>query len=56
MTAIANSTGLDRPPLKIIRIALRGAEPAPTVYDALDVNREALRRLAKLARAQVRHG
>ncbi|WP_293033103.1 hypothetical protein [Paraburkholderia sp.] len=43
-------------PLEIIRAALRDAATAPTVFDALDVTGDALRRLAELARAEVRHG
>lgn len=39
--------------LEIIRIALRAAALAPTVFDALDVTGDALRRLAELARAEV---
>lgn len=42
-------------PLEIIRAALRDAATAPTVYDALDVTGDALRRLADIARAEVRH-
>lgn len=42
-------------PLEIIRAALRDAATAPTVYDALDVTGDALRRLAEIARAEVRH-
>jgi len=37
-------------PLEIIRSALREAAVAPTVYDALDVTGDALRRLAELTR------
>ena len=43
-------------PLEIIRTALRDAATAPTVYDALDVTGDALRRLADIARAEVSHG
>ncbi|WP_169742645.1 hypothetical protein [Paraburkholderia ferrariae] len=43
-------------PLEIIRAALRAAATAPTVYDALDVTGDALRRLAEIARGEVRHG
>jgi hypothetical protein len=43
-------------PLEIIRAALRGAATAPTVFDALDLTGDALRRLAELARAEVRYG
>jgi len=43
-------------PLEIIRAALREAATAPTVYDALDVTGDALRRLAEIARAEVSHG
>lgn len=43
-------------PLEIIRAALRDAATAPTVYDALDVTGDALRRLAELVRVEVRHG
>ncbi|WP_293039469.1 hypothetical protein [Paraburkholderia sp.] len=43
-------------PLEIIRAALRDAATAPTVFDALDVTGDALRRLAELARAEVAHG
>lgn len=42
-------------PVEIIRAALRDAATAPTVFDALDVTGDALRRLAELARAEVRH-
>ncbi|WP_181146502.1 hypothetical protein [Burkholderia multivorans] len=42
-------------PAEIIRAALRDAATAPTVFDALDVTGDALRRLAELARAEVRH-
>lgn len=42
-------------PLEIIRAALRDAATAPTVHDALDVTGDALRRLAEIARAEVRH-
>ncbi|ENH6337985.1 hypothetical protein ABWH74_001285 [Burkholderia vietnamiensis] len=42
-------------PLEIIRNALRAAVAAPTDRDALDVAGEALRCLAELARAEVRH-
>ncbi|WP_198432882.1 hypothetical protein [Burkholderia ubonensis] len=42
-------------PIEIIRAALHDAAVAPTVFDALDVTGEALRRLAELARAEVRH-
>lgn len=52
----AYSTGLDRPFLEIVRTALRDSAVAPTYPDALDVTGEALRRLAELARAKVRHG
>ncbi|WP_371142388.1 hypothetical protein [Burkholderia cepacia] len=41
--------------IEIIRAALRDAATAPTVFDALDVTGDALRRLAELARAEVRH-
>jgi len=43
-------------PIEIIRAALRDAATAPTVFDALDLTGDALRRLAELARAEVRHG
>lgn len=43
-------------PIEIIRITLRDAATAPTVYDALDVTGDALRRLAEIARAEVHHG
>lgn len=43
-------------PIEIIRAALREAATAPTVLDALDVTGEALRRLADLVQAEVRHG
>ncbi|WP_174971433.1 hypothetical protein [Pandoraea morbifera] len=43
-------------PIEIIRAALREAATAPTVFDALDVTGEALRRLAELAQAEVAHG
>ncbi|VVG71652.1 hypothetical protein PAP18089_02637 [Pandoraea apista] len=43
-------------PIEIIRAALREAATAPTVFDALDVTGEALRRLADLAKAEVSHG
>jgi len=39
----------------IIRDALRDAATAPTVFDALDVTGDALRRLAEIARAELRH-
>jgi len=42
-------------PLEIIRAALRDAATAPTVFDALDVTGDALRLLAEIARAEVRH-
>lgn len=42
--------------IEIIRVALRDAATAPTVYDALDVAGDALRRLAEIARAEVAHG
>lgn len=42
-------------PAEIIRAALRDAAIAPTVFDALDVTGDALRRLAELARAEVCH-
>lgn len=54
--ADANSTAHPRLPLEIIRAALRDAATAPTVYDALDVTGDALRRLAEFARAEVHHG
>ncbi|VWC01018.1 hypothetical protein BLA6860_04833 [Burkholderia lata] len=41
--------------LEIIRNALRAAALAPTDSDALDVAGDALRRLADLARIEVRH-
>ncbi|WP_261546254.1 hypothetical protein [Burkholderia multivorans] len=41
--------------LEIIRDALRAAVTAPTDRDALDATGEALRRLADLARAEMRH-
>jgi len=47
--ANTNFTRGSLPPLEIIRAALRDAATAPTVYDALDVTGEALRRLAELA-------
>lgn len=53
--ANANFTGRPHSPLEIIRAALRDAATAPTVFDALDVTGDALRRLAELARAEVRH-
>ncbi|KHK58185.1 hypothetical protein PI86_11035 [Burkholderia sp. A9] len=40
---------------QIVNHALRDAATAPTVYDALDVCGDALRRLAEFARAEVRH-
>lgn len=40
-------------PLEIIQAALRAAALAPTVFDALDVTGDALRRLAELARDEV---
>ncbi|MBJ9682443.1 MULTISPECIES: hypothetical protein [Burkholderia] len=43
-------------PLEIIRDALRVAATAPTDRDALDATGEALRRLADLARVEVRNG
>ncbi|WP_182910080.1 hypothetical protein [Burkholderia pseudomallei] len=54
--ANANFTRDALPSLEIIRAALRDAATAPTVYDALDVTGDALRRLGELARAEVRHG
>jgi len=42
------------PALDLINAALRDAATAPTVYDALDACGDALRRLADLARAEVR--
>lgn len=45
----------ERHPLTIIRAALREAATAPTVFDALDVTGDALRRLADLAQAEVAH-
>ncbi|VBB11340.1 hypothetical protein [Burkholderia stabilis] len=42
-------------PLEIIRAAMRAAALAPTYQDALDVTGDALRRLAEIARAEVRH-
>ncbi|VWC98972.1 hypothetical protein BLA18112_03853 [Burkholderia lata] len=42
-------------PLEIIRNALRAAALAPSDRDALDVAGDALRRLADLARMEVRH-
>jgi len=42
-------------PIQIINRALRDAAVAPTVFDALDVTGDALRLLAELARAEVRH-
>ncbi|WP_185735676.1 hypothetical protein [Pandoraea apista] len=42
--------------LEIIRAALREAATAPTVFDALDVTGEALRRLAELVQSGVCHG
>jgi hypothetical protein len=47
--------GQTQSPIEIIRAALRDAATAPTVFDALDVTGDALRRLAELARAEVRH-
>lgn len=41
--------------LAIVSTALRAAALAPTYQDALDVTGDALRRLAELARAEVRH-
>jgi hypothetical protein len=43
-------------PIEIIRTALRDAATAPTVFDALDVTGDALRRLAELVREEVAHG
>ncbi|WP_185723470.1 hypothetical protein [Burkholderia stagnalis] len=43
-------------PLEIIRAALRAAALASSDGAALDVTGDALRRLAELARAEVRHG
>lgn len=54
--ANGNFTGRLHSPLEIIRAALRAAATAPTVFDALDVTGDALRRLAELARAEVTHG
>lgn len=50
--ADANSTGCARPYLEIIC----AAATAPTVYDALDVAGDVLRRLTKFARVEIRHG
>jgi hypothetical protein len=41
--------------LQIIRAALRDAELAPTVFDALDVTGDALRRLADIAKTEANH-
>jgi hypothetical protein len=41
---------------RIVQDALRDAATAPTVFDALDVTGDALRRLAELARAEVQYG
>jgi hypothetical protein len=41
---------------RIVQDALRDAATAPTVFDALDVTGDALRRLAELARSEVFHG
>lgn len=54
--AVVHSTGQHRPPLEIIRAALRAAATAPTEREALDVTGEALRHLAELVRVEVRHG
>ncbi|CAJ7161253.1 Uncharacterised protein [Burkholderia pseudomallei] len=43
----------EQSPLEIIRAALRAAALAPTVYDALDLTGDALRRLAEMSRAEV---
>ncbi len=40
------------PTLDTINAALRAAAMAPTVFDALDVTGEALRRLAEIPRAE----
>ncbi|MGF6608777.1 hypothetical protein OKW45_003699 [Paraburkholderia sp. WSM4175] len=54
--ANAYFTERGRSPLEIIRTALRDAALAPTVFDALDLAGDALRRLAELARAdEFRH-
>lgn len=45
----------ERYPLTIIRAALREAATAPTVFDALDLTGDALRRLADLAKAEGDH-
>ncbi|MBB3255446.1 hypothetical protein F4827_000346 [Paraburkholderia bannensis] len=42
------------PVLEIIRAALRDAATAPTVFDALDLTGDALRRLADIAREEAR--
>jgi hypothetical protein len=54
MTADAYSTERERSTLEIIPTALRDATLAPTVYDALDVTGEALRRLAEFAHVEAR--
>ncbi|MCA8484774.1 hypothetical protein LGM85_12590 [Burkholderia multivorans] len=41
--------------LEIVSAALRAAALAPTVFDALDVTGDALRRLADLAHAEANH-
>ncbi|MEM5367908.1 hypothetical protein V4C53_17950 [Paraburkholderia azotifigens] len=41
-------------PLEIIACALRDAAIAPTVFDALDVTGDALRRLAEIVRTEAR--
>lgn len=53
--ALARPEQQQSPILEIIQAALRDAATAPTVYDALDVTGDALRRLAEIARAEVRH-
>jgi hypothetical protein len=41
--------------LEIIRAALHAAATALTVFDALDMTGDALRRLAEIARAEASH-
>ncbi len=42
--------------IEIIRVALRDATTAPTVFDALDIAGDALRRLAEINRQEVARG
>lgn len=56
MSAVVYSTERDRAPLEVIRTALHDVARVATVYEALDVAVDALRRLDELARAEaIRH-